>query len=98
MIYYDKRAQNCQKELERLFHNCPDIVTPSVAAKWVPFGKNRIYELIHKGELRAFNYRNQFIIAKEDLIGYLLDHCEEPNPHAVINRMVAERRNKRDDG
>lgn len=69
-----------RKELERLLRKCPEILTPPPAAKWTPFGKNRIYELIHRGDLRAFVYRGGYIIAKEDLIDYLLDHCEDPAP------------------
>jgi len=86
-----------RKELERLYRKCPDIVSPSLAAKWAPFGKNRIYELIHLGELRAFNYRSHYIIAKDDLIEYLLDHCDEPSPHMIVNQLVAKRRDKQDD-
>ena len=69
-----------RKELERLYAKCPPIVKPRAAARWTPFGINRVYELIHSGELRAFIYRGGFIISKEDLIDYLLDHCDDPSP------------------
>ena len=43
------------QELERMFKNCPEILTPMKASRFAPIGKNGIYELIKKKELRAFN-------------------------------------------
>ena len=68
------------QELERMFKNCPEILTPIKASRFAPIGKNGIYELIKKQELRAFNYRGSYLIAKADLIEYLADHSDDPSP------------------
>lgn len=64
-------------KLERMFKRCPEILTPKKASKWVPFGKNRVYELIKDESLRAFIYRGGYIIAKADLIEYLAEHSDD---------------------
>ena len=68
------------QELERMFKNCPEILTPIKASRFAPIGKNGIYELIKKNELRAFNYRGSYLIAKADLIEYLADHSDDKSP------------------
>ena len=68
------------QELERMFKNCPEILTPIKASRFAPIGKNGIYELIKKKELRAFNYRGSYLIAKADLIEYLADHSDDESP------------------
>ena len=68
------------QELERMFKNCPEILTPIKASRFAPIGKNAIYELINKNELRAFVYRGSFLIAKADLIEFLADHSDDPSP------------------
>ena len=68
------------QELERMFKNCPEILTPIKASRFTPIGKNGIYELIKKQELRAFNYRGSYLIAKADLIEYLADHSDDESP------------------
>lgn len=67
------------KEFEKMLRKAPDIMSPSKAAKCSPFGKNRIYEMIHTGELKAYIYQNTYIVAKIDLIEFLADHCEDAN-------------------
>ena len=67
-------------ELERMLKNCPEVLTPLKASRFAPMGKNAIYELIKKKELRAFVYRGSFLIAKADLIEYLADHSDDPSP------------------
>ncbi len=67
-------------ELERMLANVPEIISPLKASKCSPIGKNRIYELIKKKELRAFEYQGTYIIAKIDLIEYLADHSEDKSP------------------
>lgn len=63
--------------LKQLLRNCPEVLTPRQASKCSPLGKNKIYELIKKGELRAFIYQNSYIIAKADLIEYLAAHADD---------------------
>ena len=75
----EKRAVK-RKELERMFAKCQPIMQPGTVRKWMPIGKNQVYDLIHSGELRAFVYRGGYIVAKDDVIDYLLDHCDDPCP------------------
>jgi len=70
---YEERVN----ELRRLLRQCPEILTPLKACKCSPLGKNKIYELIKKGEIRSFIYQNSYIIAKEDLIEYLALHSND---------------------
>ena len=75
----EERFEENRRELDRLLRKCPEILTPNKAAKWSPLGKNKVYELIKSGELRAFNYQGGYIISKEDLLDYLAEHCEDSN-------------------
>ena len=67
-----------RKVLERMLKGAPDIMSPRQVHRWSSLGKNHVYELIHKGELYAYNYRSSYIIAKTDLIDYLLAHSDDP--------------------
>ena len=66
-----------RKELERMLRRCPEILSPIKAARWSPIGKNRVYELLHSGELRSFVYQGGYVISKDDLIDYLIEHSED---------------------
>lgn len=66
-----------RKELERMLKKCPEILTPAKVVRWSPFGKNKVYELLRRGELRSFCYQGGYIISKDDLIDYLADHCDD---------------------
>ena len=65
------------KEFERMLRKAPELMSPLKVSRCSPFGKNRVYEMIHTGELKAYIYQDAYIIAKIDLIEYLADHCEE---------------------
>ena len=65
------------KEFETMLRKAPEIMSPLKVAKFSPFGKNRVYEMIKTKELKAYKYRNTYIIAKVDLVEYLADHCED---------------------
>ena len=67
-----------RKALERMLKGAPDVMSARQVSRWSPLGKNHVYELIHKGDLCAFNYRSSYIIAKVDLIDYLLAHSDDP--------------------
>ena len=43
-------------ELERMFKNCPEMLSPIKVSRWTPLGKNRVYELIKSKELKSFIY------------------------------------------
>ena len=64
---------------ETMLRNAPEIMSPLKVAKFSPFGKNRVYEMIRTKELKAYKYQNTYIIAKIDLVEYLADHCEDGN-------------------
>ena len=70
-----------RKVLERMLKGAPDIMSARQVSKWSHLGKNHVYELIQKGDLCAFNYRSSYIIAKVDLIDYLLTHADDPPVH-----------------
>ncbi len=71
-----------RKELERMLRRCPEVLSPIKVSRWSPFGKNRVYEMIHTGELRSFVYQGGYIISKDDLIDYLIEHCDDEPPRA----------------
>lgn len=64
---------------ERMLHNAPDIMTTPMVPKYAPFGKNKLHEILKNKELKSYRYQNTRIIAKVDLIEYLVEHCEEPS-------------------
>ena len=67
------------KEFETMLRKAPEIMSPLKVAKFSPFGRNRVYEMIKTKELKAYKYQNTYIIAKIDLVEYLADHCEDGN-------------------
>ncbi len=77
-----------KRELTRMLKKAPEILSPRKAAQWSPLGRNAVYELIHTGELRSFRYRDGYIIAKDDLIEYLLDHADDPVPRGFRRNEV----------
>ena len=79
------------QELERMFKNCPEILTPIKASRFAPIGKNGIYELIKKNELRAFNYRGSYLIAKADLIAPSGSTADTPSISAINFKSFARR-------
>ena len=44
------------KEFETMLRNAPEIMSPLKVAKFSPFGKNRVYEMIRTKELKAYKY------------------------------------------
>ncbi len=72
-----------RKELERMLRRCPEILSPIKAARWSPLGKNRVYELIHSGKLRSFVYQCGYILSKDDIIDYLLEHCDDEPARSI---------------
>ena len=59
----------------------------TVVAAWQ---KNAVYDLIHTGELRSFRYRDSYIIAKDDLIEYLLDHADDADTRGFRRKEVRD--------
>ena len=69
--------------LEQMLKRCPEILSPIKAARWSPLGKNRVYELLHSGELRSFVYQGGYVISKDDLIDYLIEHCNDEPARSI---------------
>ena len=65
---YEKERQ----QLGKMLKNCPDILKPLEARKWMPIGKNAIYDSIKSGELEAYVYKGGYIISKDAVIDYIL--------------------------
>ena len=72
-------AEELHKQYTQLLRGAPDVLTPTQIVRWTPFGKNTVYELINSGKLRSFQYRGSHIVAKADLIDYLVATANEPN-------------------
>ena len=72
-------TEELYKQYTQLLRGAPDVLTPSKIVKWTPFGKNRVYQLINSGKLRSFPYRGTHIVAKLDLIDYLVATANDPN-------------------
>ena len=71
-------AQNeLKKELQRMMQKCPHCLTPRKIYRYTPLSENRIYELIRTGELPAFIYQGTYVVNKDDVIEYLLNHSDD---------------------
>lgn len=79
-----------KRELTRMLKKAPEILSPRKAAQWSPLGRNAVYDLIHTGELRSFRYRDSYIIAKDDLIEYLLDHADDADTRGFRQKEVRD--------
>ena len=66
-----------RKTLERMLAKCPDILSPKQVQNWTHIGKNKIYEMLKNGELKAFIFRGTYLIAKSDLIEYMVAHSDD---------------------
>ena len=81
-------AQNeLKKELQRMMQKCPQCLTPRKIYRYTPLSENRIYELIRTGELPSFIYQGTYVVNKDDVIEYLLDHCDESRKNFSVKRM-----------
>ena len=72
-------AEESHKQYTQLLRCAPDVLTPTQIVRWTPFGKNTVYELINSGKLRSFQYRGSHIVAKADLIDYLVATANDAN-------------------
>lgn len=62
----------------RLLRDCPDILAPIKAARCLHCSKNDVYANINDGSLPAYLYRSSYLIAKSDLIDYIVAHTDDP--------------------
>ena len=57
------------KEFDTMLRNAPEIMSPLKVAKFSPFGKNRVYEMIRTKELKAYRYTD--FVYRSEIIGAL---------------------------
>lgn len=69
------------KDFEQMLRNAPDFMFPHTLMRFSPFGRNKVYELINTKQLKSHIQKNTHIVLKKDLIEYLADHCDDPNPN-----------------
>ena len=67
------------KELERMLRKAPEIMSSSQVVKFMPYGKNKVYQMIKEKEIPSFIYQGRYIVAKVDLIEFLADTCDKRN-------------------
>ena len=67
MTNEEKRAA-----IENLLRALPDVVSPMQIARTLHQSKNFIYELLKKGKIKSYIYSGKYLIAKLDLIDYIL--------------------------
>ena len=72
--------------VRRLLRDCPDILTPIKAAKWLHCSKNDVYANINNSSLPAYLYRSSYLIAKSDLIDYIVAHTDDPPKKNIHKR------------
>ncbi len=63
--------------LRNMLRGCPEVMTPKSIFKWTHFGRNKVYELLKSGELPSFAFQGGYIVSKEDLIEYLVEHSDD---------------------
>lgn len=73
-----------RKALENLLRALPDVVSPIQVARTLHQSKNLIYELLKTGELQSYTYSGRYLIAKLDLIDYMLAHGDDGGRHFKI--------------
>ena len=72
--------------VKRLLRDCPDILTPIKAAKWLHCSKTDVYANINNSSLPAYLYRSSYLIAKSDLIDYIVAHTDDPPKKNIHKR------------
>ncbi len=69
--------KDIKKELQRMLQKCPQCLTPRKVYSYTPLSKHKTYELIRSGELPSFIYQGTYVINKDDLLAYLLNHIND---------------------
>ena len=73
----DMTAEERKNAYARLLRECPEILTPRMVARWTRQSKNTVYAEIKSGDIPAVPYRGGYLIAKADLIDYMVAHAED---------------------
>ena len=70
-----------KEEITKMFEQglvkAPEYLTPKKVCKFSPLGRNRVYELIKNKEIRYFIFQGSYIILRDDLLNYLVEHCDD---------------------
>lgn len=68
-IFEQAKAENIKEELAKLLY----IMTPKQAGKVIDVGQNKIYELLHSGQLKAKKLKRTWLINRYDLMEFILN-------------------------
>ena len=66
--------------LRSLFRELPEIMTPIQISRALHQSKNLVYEKLKEKELPGYIVRGRYLIAKADLIKYIIEHGDESRP------------------
>ena len=66
--------------LRSLFRELPDILTPIQVARAIHQSKNLVYEKLKEKILPGYVVHGRYLIAKADLIEYIIEHGDESRP------------------
>ncbi len=69
-----------QKALTSLFRELPEIMTPLQTARAIHQSKNLVYEKLKEKELPGCIVHGRYLIAKADLIEYVIEHGDDERP------------------
>ena len=69
-----------QAALRSLFRELPEIMTPIQIARAIHQSKNLVYEKLKEKELPGYIVHGRYLIAKADLIEYIIEHGDEERP------------------
>ncbi len=69
-----------RRALASLFRELPEILTPIQIARALHQSKNLIYEKLKEKELPGYVVHGRYLIAKADLIEYIIEHGDEERP------------------
>ena len=69
-----------QAELRSLFRKLPEIMTPVQIARAIHQSKNLVYEKLKEKELPGCIVHGRYLIAKADLIEYVIEHGDDERP------------------
>ena len=66
--------------LRSLFRELPEIMTPIQISRALHQSKNLVYEKLKEKELTGYIVGGRYLIAKADLIEYIIEHGDESRP------------------
>ena len=69
-----------QTALRSLFRELPEIMTPMQIARAIHQSKNLVYEKLKEKKLPGYIVHGRYLIAKADLIEYIIEHGDEERP------------------